>query len=359
MKNGVLIKQINEILAYLYENAEAVGRDAARESFLAVYDTIKGNLSCPENSEALDSFYKEADENILDAGRLRILAMDAIIRYACSCGDAEIPAEVTESLKEAAALLEKKNTQIGNLLDYVEQVDHVREKYHLRYPTPSTRFQGKGVVYTVITGDYDEINEPEAGDSGLDYILLTDRPKTDYKGKWQVRIIDNPDNLNSVRLSRYPKMFPHIFFPEYDYSVYVDGSYRIKKDMQTFVETYRRDSGMICFPHFNSESIKDEAKLIVERGKADKDALDKQIAVYEKDGYVSRGYITELGCIARDHSDENLKKVMQDWWDEYMAYDHTRDQMSFDYVCQKNGYEYDLCDLSVYINPWIEVEKIH
>ena len=116
---------------------------------------------------------------------------------------------------------------------------------------------------------------------------------------------------------------------------------------------------MICFAHFCSKDIIDEAKLIVERGKADKAALDKQIADYMADGYISKGYIAELTCIVRDHHDEALKKVMQDWWKEYISYDHRRDQISFDYVCQKDGYVFDLCDLSVYLNPWMEVKKIH
>ena len=154
-------------------------------------------------------------------------------------------------------------------------------------------------------------------------------------------------------------MFPHIFFPEYDYSVYIDGSLIIKKDIRTFIDTYRRDCGMICFAHFCSESIMDEAVLIVERGKADKAALDTQLEVYKKNGYTAKGYIAELTCIVRDHHDEALKKVMQDWWDEYMSYEHTRDQISFDYVTWKNGYIFDLCDLSVYINPWLEIAKIH
>ena len=359
MKNSELIKQINDILSYLYDNAGAMGKDAVREAFLSVYETLNANLLCDENKDTLERLYKEADENILDVDRLRILSMDAIIRYAYSCEDTGMSAEVAESLKQAAAQLEKKSAQIDNLLEYIRQVDHVREKYHFRYPTPSDKFEGKGVVYTVITGDYDEINEPETGDSGLAYILLTDRERPDYKGKWEIRVIDNPDNLSSVRLSRYPKMFPHIFFPDYDYSVYIDGSLVIKKDIRGFIDTYRRDCGMICFAHFCSESIEDEAVLIVERGKADKAHLDKQIEDYKKNGYTAKGYIAELTCIVRDHHDEALKKVMQDWWDEYMSYEHTRDQISFDYVTQKNGYVYDLCDLSVYINPWLEVEKIH
>ncbi|MBO4456426.1 MAG: DUF616 domain-containing protein [Butyrivibrio sp.] len=359
MKNTELIKQINEILAYIYDNCEKMGKSGVHDSFLSVYKTLSENISCPENENSLLQLYKEADENILDIGRLRILAMDAIIKYACSAEDDGLSSKVTDSLKSAYDEIKKKNEQIENVMEYVDQINHIRTKYHMRYSEPSDRFEGKGVVYTVITGDYDHIREPETGESGLSYILLTDKEKPGYTGKWEVRLIDNPENLDSVRFSRYPKMLPHIFFPDYDYSVYVDGSIVIKKDMRSFIDTYRRDSGMLCFPHFSSNSIEDEAELLVERGKADKEVLDKQIEDYKKSGYSSRGYIAELGCIVRDHRDEALKKVMQDWWDEYMAYDHKRDQMSFDYVCQKNNYIYDLCDLSVYVNPWFDIDKIH
>ena len=228
MKNSELIKQINEILAYICDNAEAMEESAVKESFLSVYKTLCDNLQCPENKGVLDLLYKEANENINYIDRLRILAMDAIIRYVCSIENEGISGEVEESLKLVASELDKKNKQIANVMDYVAQVDYIRTRYHLRYAESSDKFKGKGVVYTVITGDYDVINEPEIGESGLSYVLLTDKEKPDYNGRWEIRIIDNPDNLDNVRLSRYPKMFPHIFFPEYDYSVYVDGSIAIK-----------------------------------------------------------------------------------------------------------------------------------
>lgn len=359
MHNAELIKQINEILAYICDNAENMEEDAVRESFLSVYKTLSDNLLCKENKDVLNTLYKAVSENINYIDGLRILAMDAIIKYACVDGSEEITKEVEDSLKLATSELDKKNKQIANVMDYVSQVDYIRTRYHLRYAESLDKFKGKGVVYTVITGDYDAINEPEVGDSELSYILLTDKERPDYNGRWEIRIIDNPDNLDNVRFSRYPKMFPHIFFPEYDYSVYVDGSIALKKDIRSFIDTYSKDCGMICFPHFSSKSIVDEAKLLVERGKADKAVLDKQIENYMVSGYTSKGYIAELGCIVRDHHDEALKKVMQDWWDEYMAYDHRRDQISFDYVCQKDGYLFDLCDLSVYLNPWMEIKKIH
>ncbi|WP_026656740.1 glycosyltransferase domain-containing protein [Butyrivibrio sp. AE3003] len=319
MHNAELIKQINEILAYICNNAENMEEDAVRESFLSVHKTLCDNLLCQENKDVLNMLYKAVNENINYIDGLRILAMDAIIKYACADGSGEITKEVEDSLKLAASELDKKNKQIANVMDYVNQIDYIRTRYHLRYAEPSDKFKGKGVVYTVITGDYDAINEPEVGDSELSYILLTDKERPDYNGRWEIRIIDNPDNLDNVRFSRYPKMFPH----------------------------------------FSSKSIVDEAKLLVERGKADKAVLDKQIENYMVSGYTSKGYIAELGCIVRDHHDEALKKVMQDWWDEYMAYDHRRDQISFDYVCQKDGYLFDLCDLSVYLNPWMEIKKIH
>ena len=73
MKNADLIKQINEILSYLYENAGAMGKDGVREAFLSVYETLNANLLCDENKDTLERLYKEADENILDVDRLRIL----------------------------------------------------------------------------------------------------------------------------------------------------------------------------------------------------------------------------------------------------------------------------------------------
>ena len=116
---------------------------------------------------------------------------------------------------------------------------------------------------------------------------------------------------------------------------------------------------MICFPHHESKDLLEEAANIIDNNRGSQDELVAQIHRYQTEGYVGKGFIIESGCLVREHHDKSVNRVMDDWWNELCKYEHGRDQMSFDYACWKNGYEYDICDLPVYKNPYCEVMQIH
>ncbi len=267
--------------------------------------------------------------------------------------------EMLEQIRRAAEELKKRREQINNLLESFDNLDLVREIYHMRYPGTSDRFTGKGIVYSAITGGYDTINDPTFITPGVDYVLLSDKELTNYDGAWEIRLLDNPEGYEPQRLARWAKMHPYALFPGYDWSIWVDGALRVKGDVSTYITTYRRDSGMLCFSHHRATDIVAEANFILANGKAGRDELSRQLDRYNDAGYEGKGYIVETGVLLRDHHDERLKKVMDDWWEELCLYVHNRDQMSFDFACWKNGYDYDLNDLLIYGNPWFEAVVVH
>ena len=111
---------------------------------------------------------------------------------------------------------------------------------------------------------------------------------------------------------------------------------------------------MICFPHHESKTFEDEIGLILSNVRANKEELLSQVKRYREQGYLGDYGFIEAGCLVREHNDNELKKVMDDWWHEYISYNHGRDQMSFGYACWKNNYKYDLCDLIISRNEWLE-----
>ncbi len=267
--------------------------------------------------------------------------------------------EIFDVIHKATEELKKCREQINALMLELENVRLVRDVYHLKYPGVSRRFDGKGVVYCAITGGYDDIVEPLFKCENIDYILLTDREVKDYSGAWKIRVLDNEMKLSNQKLARWAKMHPFDLFPEYDWSLWIDGKFRVKSDLMGYINTYSKESGMLCFPHYRFRSISEEAYAIAVSGKADERELQKQIDTYKRSGYEGKGYIVETGVLLRDHHDEDLRKVMDTWWKELCSYDHNRDQMSFDYACWKNGYEYDLNDLVIFNNPWLESVFVH
>ena len=73
----------------------------------------------------------------------------------------------------------------------------------------------KIAIYTVLTGNYDELRQPEVIDETFDYICFSNDIRESQIGIWQVRPFDNR-NTNATRESRYPKLNPHAVLPEYE-----------------------------------------------------------------------------------------------------------------------------------------------
>lgn len=349
MNLGELITQTHDLTNTLLSGSAVLDSNALREAAVAITSTIKSHLSDAQNQEEIASLEGLLQGPELNISDFYVLANSAIIRYAAAI------ANQTDSYKN---LVIARDETIRGLYDHLGYINNIIASYHIRYPNESDRFTGRGVIYTAITGGYDSVIEP-AVQENYDYILLTDHEPSGYNGEWKIRVVDNPNNLSPRMLARYLKMHPHEFLQDYDFSIYVDGCMKILGNFKEFISTYRRKSGMICFPHHESKDLLEEAACIIDNNKGSQDELVAQIHRYQLEGYTGKGFTIETGCLAREHHDESLKAVMNDWWDELCKYEHGRDQMSFDYACWKNNYEYDVCDLPVYKNPYCEAMQTH
>lgn len=214
----------------------------------------------------------------------------------------------------------------------------------------SCPFTGKGVVYTVITGQYDQIKAPEFADSDLDYIAVTDNPNlsSDF---WKIRLISNPEVLSEVKLARKNKILCQDLFPEYDYSIYIDGKVLICGNMKDYIAQYSLGRAMLCFPHFSRENVLEECKELTALQKDDPSLMLSQVSRYLEEGFPTDYPLVDTCILVRDHKDPALKNAMNTWWQEVKNNSY-RDQLSFGYSCWKNSLSFDLCDLYCGNNPY-------
>ena len=94
------------------------------------------------------------------------------------------------------------------------------------------------MVYTVNLGHYDTIKKiPKQ--IGYDYFLFTDLNKSDFNDtNWTIisipKIVENL-NVSIIKKQRFIKTHPHLFFPNYDISIYIDGIYTVDGDLNEFL----------------------------------------------------------------------------------------------------------------------------
>lgn len=191
-------------------------------------------------------------------------------------------------------------------------------------------------VYTGIFGNYDEICKPQVCPSNIDYYFISDERPTDIKpfhwidGK---KVI--PNNITSpIKRNRYIKMHPHELFPQYKYSVYIDGNITITADISGFIN--HNNSGISTFMLPWRECIYYEALATVNDRRVVADDVCRQMKRYLDEGMPIRYGLPEMPVIAMEHSKQQCIKIMEDWWKEFDS-GAQRDQLSFMYVMWKNG----------------------
>ena len=198
----------------------------------------------------------------------------------------------------------------------------------------------KVVIYTVNIGGYDSILQPIVKSDNVDYFYVSDKePK--YLGKWKwIDAKPYLTNLNTtnVKKARYIKTHPHLIFPEYKYSIFIDGNIRTITDISKFVNKINKLTKTAIHPHPYRECIYDEANNCKNSGKGDPTVIDNQVNEYKKEGMPEKYGLFETNVVVREHNDEICKKIMEEWWNEISAKSE-RDQLSLTYVLWKNDFK--------------------
>ena len=214
----------------------------------------------------------------------------------------------------------------------------------------------KCVVYTAITGGYDNLNDPDYIDPDFDYICFTDDPNL-KSNVWDVRLMDYEDN-NLIRKARRYKILPHKYLKEYDYSFWIDGGIKVVGDLRDYVNNYLKETSMLSIKHIRRNCIYEESKACIRMAKDDENIINNQINKYKQLNYPTENGLIESTVLFRKHNDDEVIKVMEDWFTE-LKENSIRDQLSFNYVAWKNNFNYDQSDILVWKNQYFEHAMKH
>lgn len=207
--------------------------------------------------------------------------------------------------------------------------------------------QNNRVVYSCITGGYDNIAQHGYVADGWDYILFTDNEEAIAQGRvghWQVLPLTMRE-LDNTRNARYHKINPHIILSQYRYSLYIDGTIVINGGgILSKIEGWITSGELIAIPpHPQRTCIYDEADM-VRLFRLDSDELiDSTLAVLRMDGYPPKNGLFETNVVFREHNAPKVVSTMERWWEMVRDYSR-RDQLSFGYAAWLN----DLTVKSIY-----------
>ena len=176
----------------------------------------------------------------------------------------------------------------------------------------------KIVVYTAIFGGYNELIEQPQFEN-VDYVCFTDRRIVTGK---VVVVPKPPVGDDNTRNNRYYKILPHLHLPEYQYSIYIDGNFIIKKNPQLLIENFLNEEvSMACFDH--NQTIMDPRNCVYQEYEAivalaetenkvkdDLEVIKNHIDFLKSENYPENNGLISGGVLVRKHTDEKLIKVM-------------------------------------------------
>ena len=143
---------------------------------------------------------------------------------------------------------------------------------------------------------------------------------------------------NATRTNRWYKMHPHILFPEYRESIYIDGNINVLSDY-IFKQISIRNSNILIPKHFVRDCIYQEIIALLHSSRIsqeDKAFLVEQRKFLEKENFPEKFGLCENNLIYRKHNEPEIIQIMDDWWEIYGNYS-SRDQASLAYVFWKHG----------------------
>ncbi len=247
---------------------------------------------------------------------------------------------------------EKEREAMRNRFDYSELAER-----KIPYSEKDVHFGNKKVIYTCITGGYDNLIVPTFYNSDWDYICFTDNIELlnkKQKGCWRIRPLVCNKYSNAMN-NRWHKLFPNCLFPEYDVSIYIDGNIDIL-DGFLFEEVRAKAGNKILIPiHYNNNCIYKEIRSVRLAKKTSKRNLKDIYKFLKKNRFPKNYGLTENNIIYRKHHDTSVIKVMQEWW-IILSTIVPRDQLSLSYVLWKNKIKID----NIYLkNARLEISHFH
>ena len=213
----------------------------------------------------------------------------------------------------------------------------------------------KKVIYTVNLGKYDSIkNIPKQ--EGWDYVNIIDWEITEEEKKetnWTFMMI--PDfikymNVSIIKKQRFIKLHPHLFFKNYEISLYIDSIYILFGNIDNLIiRLLPPEINIVMNEHRTRNKVSDEMKSVLSFKKEKIEVIQIIKERYKKNKFPDNLGLIETSFILRRHNEKDCINIMEKWWNEIKMYSH-RDQLSICYVLWKEKKKIKLIDKNFLFN---------
>ncbi|MBW8191634.1 DUF616 domain-containing protein [Neiella marina] len=198
------------------------------------------------------------------------------------------------------------------------------------------------VIYSCMIGGYDQYPYVPV-DENIKFVMFTDAAPSEWPAdsNWEFVKVENPEGLPPSMLNRYYKFHPHLLFPDYLFSIYIDANISIFK--KHFIkwrhhQLARSDCKMAIPAHPLRDCVYEESKAILALGKDVEERLSYSLSALSNDNYPKHNGLFENNLIWRRHHDSGVNAVMAGVWQDLCDENKSnRDQLTLVYRSWEQG----------------------
>ena len=201
-------------------------------------------------------------------------------------------------------------------------------------------FPERIAVYTAVFSSYDDLLEPKFLPDNCDFFLFSDSVTIPEGSAWKAREL--PDSVQKkiqhfspVEKNRYLKMHPDLLFPEYNYSLYLDGNLLLYTDPTEYINRLSK-YGVSFYTHYRRHCVYEELQAVSAKHRMTEKQVQEVKRFLLDVGMPEKYGLLECPVIARRHHQPECKKLMAEWWELFRRFPY-RDQVLLPYVLFKNG----------------------
>lgn len=195
------------------------------------------------------------------------------------------------------------------------------------------------VLYSALYGRAEAHNPEVFGDvPAARRVIVTDNP--DLTCPNAEIVFDPQPDLDPVRAARRPKHMPHLYFPDADWTIWIDNKSKLLAPPDAIVAAVaaQSDAGLFTWPHFARSCLYDEARAVIENGLDDPAIVRRQIRAYRRLGMPpGQGLIESHFLVRRNRPD--VAEFGERWHAEVLRYSR-RDQIAFPFVVWQTGFRF-------------------
>lgn len=245
--------------------------------------------------------------------------------------------------------------KMGNAYAALQHWLHRAEQQQVLADTYKEMEEKKGVVYTCILGNNKTLHQPEYINVHWDYICFTDKKEKwgTKEGVWEYRGIALKEGESDAATVYYRyKIKPHEILSEYDYSIWISPQIMIIGELERFCRIYGEGYSLVGFPAYVQDNLYDAVHTTLN---ADDENIElrRTLFHYREEGFPEHYGLINTNLLFRNHSDEEVSKVMDIWWEEAKRCSQLR-EFGFSYAAWKQNLKFALCDLFAEWNPYIK-----